>query len=126
MLLRDQSRANSSPQMLVQEARDLLWADVLPRAQEPSCQNLDGIAVRVYQIRHDLRELDLIFQRLDLPLCIWQERAQAVQVVAMNLADIGVRDDDVRQGSQGLDAVGEARGQDLEGEVGAVQQRLCG
>ena len=125
MLLRDQSRANPSAQVLVQEPRDLLRANVLPRAQEASCQDLDCIAVRVYQIRHDLRELDLIFQRLNLPLCEWQKRAQAVQVVTMDLADVGVCDDDVRQGSQGLDAVGEARGQDLEGEVGAIQQRLC-
>nr|POE94562.1 hypothetical protein CFP56_16802 [Quercus suber] len=121
VLLGDQARADARAQMLVQETRDFLGRDVFACLEEAAREDGDGVVVRQHQVRHDFRELDLVLQRLDAALGPGQQRAQRVHIVAVDLADVGVRHDDVREVAQALDAVGEARGQDFEREIRAVE-----
>jgi len=70
MLLGYQSGPNPSAQMLVQKYGNFFRADVLPTLQEPPRQHRNGVCVCVYQVCHDLRELNLLIQARDLPFLV--------------------------------------------------------
>lgn len=55
-----------------------------------------------------------------------EEGGEGVQVVVVDAVDVWVRDDDVGQVAEGLDAVGEADGEEGEGEVCGGEQGLFG
>lgn len=78
VLLGDQARADAGAQVLVQEARHLLRADVAAGLEESPSQDADGVGVRVHQVGHDLGEADLVLQRLDALLRPRQQRRQRV------------------------------------------------
>lgn len=49
-----------------------------------------------------------------------------MDVVVVDARDVGVRDDDVWEVAEGLDAVGEAHGEEGEGEVGRREKGIGG
>ena len=81
VLLRDQPRAYPRAEMLIQKARHVLGRDVLPSLEKPARENADGVAMRVDEVGHDLRELDLVLEGCDVALGPGEQRGQAVHVV---------------------------------------------
>ena len=73
--------------------------------------------MRLHEIRHDFCELDFLFERVDLPLLVWEQGGEGVDVVVVDAGDVRVGDDDEGEVSKGLDSVREADGQEGEGEV---------
>lgn len=122
VLLGDQTRPYSGAQMLVQETGNFVLANVLPRLQESSCQNRNGIAVSLHQVGHDFGESDFIFNAFYPPLCIRKQGRQGVHIIAVYLRHVGVRDDNIWQSPEALNSMGETGWEDVEGEIGAVEQ----
>lgn len=124
MLLCYETCANSSSEVFVEEAGDIVLVDVFSRLEEATGEDSYGIAVCLYQIGHDLCKGDLLFQALNPPLRVRQQRRQGVDIVVVNFADIGVGYDNVGQRPQALNAMCQSRRQDGQGEVGIVEQGL--
>ena len=61
MLFGDQSRANPSPQVLVEEACDVCGTNIFSAFQKSSCKYGYSIGVSLNQIGHHLGKLDFIF-----------------------------------------------------------------
>lgn len=57
---------------------------------------------------------------------VGKKRGEGVLVVCVDARDVGVRDDDVGEVAQGLDAVREADGEEGEGEVGGGEEGFGG
>jgi hypothetical protein len=81
MLLRNESRADSRAQVLVEKSCDVVGTDVFASLEEAPCQRADGVCVCLHQISHDLCKAYLLLERLDLVLGPWQQRRQTVYVV---------------------------------------------
>ena len=73
--------------------------------------------MRLDEIGHYFCELDLLFQGVYLPLLVWEQGGEGVDVVVVDAGDVRVRDDDEGEVAEGLDSVGEADGEEGEGEV---------
>ena len=112
MLLCDQTSSYPRPQMLVQELGHVRRTNVFPSLQEPSRQYAYCVGVRVDEVGHHFCEFDLVFECCDLAFRPWQQRRETVNVVGMDLGDMGVRDDNKGEVAEGLDAVGKACGED--------------
>lgn len=108
MLLSNQPGSNPRPQMLVQKLGHIRRTDVLSTLQKPTGKYRYGFRMRLYQICHDLCELDLIFQRVDLPLLVRQQSGEGMNVNIVDAGDVRIRDDDEGEVAEGLDSVGEA------------------
>jgi hypothetical protein len=122
MLFCDQTGSYPRPQMLVQELGHVCRTDIFPSLQEPSRQYAYCIGVRVDEIGHNFCEFDLIFKRRDLAFRPWQQRRETVDIVGMDLGDMGVRDDDKGEVTEGLDAVGKACREDRERKIRRGEQ----
>lgn len=126
MLLSNQARPNPGPQMLIQEPGHIPRADVFPTLQKPTGQYGYGIRMCLDQICHHFRELDLILERVDLPLLVGEQSGEGVDIVVVDAGDVRVGDDDEGEVAEGLDSVGEADRQQREGEVRGGEQSGCG
>jgi hypothetical protein len=101
----------------VKKARHLPRTNVAAALEEAAGKGGDGVAVGVDEVGEDSGEADLVVEGGDVGVCVGQERGQGVLVVGVDVGDVRVRDDDVGQVAQGLDAVREADGEEGEGEV---------
>lgn len=63
--------------------------------------------MRLDKIRHDLCELYLIFQSGDAALLVGQESRQRVDIGVVDAGDVGIRDHNEWQVTEGLNAMGE-------------------
>jgi hypothetical protein len=59
-------------------------------------------------------------------LPVGEENGEGVQVIAVDAGDVWIGDDDVGEIAQGLDAVGEADGEEGEGEVCGAEEGFLG
>lgn len=118
MLFCDEARPNPRPQMLVQKSCHIPGTNVFPCLQETSRQDTDCVAVRLHQVGHDFGEFYFIFEGRDFALGPWKQGGQRVDVVGVNFGDMWVGNDNEGQITKRLDAVGEAGGEDGEGEIG--------
>lgn len=109
VLLGNQAGAYSRAQVFVEELCHLVWADVFPRFEEATCEDGNGVGVRLDQIGHDTCELYLLLECLDLLRGIGQECGQGVDVVVVDLGHVWVGDYDEGQVAKRLDAMGESR-----------------
>lgn len=99
VLLSDETGADASAKVFVEEASDFLLADVLSRLQEAASENSYGVTMCLDEVDHDLGEGDFLLQALQLPLGIWEKGGQRVDVVLVDLADMWVGYDNVREGA---------------------------
>lgn len=122
VLFRNEARADAHAQVLVEEARDVWGGDVAPALEEAAGQDGNGVGVGGDELGEGGGEGDLVREgrdgRLMRRVVPRQEGGEGVDVVVVDAVDVGVRDDDVREVAEGLDAVGEADGDEGEGEVG--------
>ena len=80
----------------------------------------------LHEVGHDFCELDFFFQRVDLALLVREEGGEGVDVVVVDAGDVRVRDDDEGEVAESLDAMGEADGEEREGEVCGGEENGCG
>lgn len=77
----------------------------------------------VDELGEDLGEADLVFEgregvaRIGAALEPREQGGERVLVVVVNLGDVAVGDDDVREVAQGLNAVSQPDGEEGEGEA---------
>lgn len=112
--------------MLVQEAGYLARTDVAAALQEAAGEGGDGVAVGVDEIGEYSGEFHLVGERGDVRVGVGEESGERVLVVGVDARDVGIRNDDVGEVSQGLDAVREADGEEREGEVGGGEEGFGG
>lgn len=123
MLLGDQPRTDAHAEVLVQEAGDLGRGDVAAALEEALGQDGDRIGVRVDELGEDLGEANLVFEggegvaRAGTPLEPGEQGGEGVLVVVVDLGDVAVGDNYVRQVAQGLDTVSQADGEEGEGKA---------
>jgi hypothetical protein len=103
--------------MLIEKARHFPRVDVPAALEEAAGEGGNGVAVGVDEVREDGCEFDFVIEGGDVRVCVWQERREGVLVVGVDAGDVWVRDDDVWEVPQSLDAVREADGEEGEGEV---------
>lgn len=131
VLLGDEPGADARAQVLVQEARDLCGAYVPPALEEALRQDGDGVGVGVDQLGQDLGEADLILERGEGVLAVGrvleprEQGGERVLVVVVDLGDMAVGYDDVRQVAQGLYAVGETNWEQRQREAGRREEGFC-
>ena len=80
----------------------------------------------LHEVGHDFCELDFFFQGVDLALLVREESGEGVDIVVIDAGDVRVRDDDEREVAESLDAMGEADGEEGEGEVCGGEESGCG
>lgn len=122
VLFGDETGADPCAEMFVEESGDFFCGNVFSGLEKAARKDADGVAVGLDQVGHDFGELDFIFERFYPPLRIREKRAETVHVVVVDLVDVGVGHDDVWEAAQALDTMGETRWQDVEGEIGAVEE----
>ncbi len=126
VLLSYQTRADAGAEVLVQKSGDFERGDVFAGFEEAAGEDGDGVVVGLDEVGHNGREGDLVFESFDAARGVGEEGAEAVDIVAVDLADVRVGDDDVGEAAEGLYAMGQASGEEGEGEVGAVEEGLFG
>lgn len=81
-----------------------------------------------HELREDFREANLVIEGADSAVAALgpprEEGGEGVDVVVVDLANVGVGDYDVGEVAEGLDAVGEADREKGEGEVCRGEERL--
>lgn len=124
MLLRYQPRADPRAQMRIQEPRHLNRINIPSALQKPARENRDGIRVGMHQIRQHICELPLFFQGCDLPLLVGEQGGQGMEVVAVDLGDVRVGDDNEREVPEGLDSRCESSREEGQREVCGAEEGL--
>lgn len=124
VLFRYQPRAYPRAQMRIQEPRHLNRINIPSALQEPAREDRDGIRVGLHQIRQHICELPLFFQGCDLPLLVGEQGGQGMEVVAVDLGDVRVGDDNEGEVPQGLDSRRESSREEGQREVGGAEEGL--
>lgn len=76
------------------------------------------------QVRHDLRELDLILEAIDLFLRPRQQGRQRMEIIVVDFCDMRIRHDYERKVAKGGNPMREASREDTERKVRGIEQ--CG
>ena len=124
VLFCDEAGADAGAEVLVEELGDFEGGDVFSGFEEAAGQDRDGVGVGLDQVGHYFGELDLVGEVGDGFFLPGEEGREGVDVVTVDLGDVRVGDDDEGEAAQCVDAVGEAGGEEGEGEVGGVKE--CG
>ncbi|KAJ6264980.1 LOW QUALITY PROTEIN: Zinc-type alcohol dehydrogenase-like protein [Drechslerella dactyloides] len=127
VLLGEEAGADTGAEVLVEKVGDDLRGDVALALGEAAGEDGDGVAVGVDDLGEDVVEAGFLFEGGgEVVLGEGQQQAQGVQVVVVDLGDVGVRDDDVGEVAEGDDAAGEADGEDTQGEGGRGEELVRG
>lgn len=131
MLLGNQSRTDAGAEVLVQESGDLLGVDVLPALEEAPRQYGDRVRVRSNELGERVGELDLILGGADGSTLgrgapVRQEDGERMEVGVVDSRNVGIRDDDVGEITEGLEAVGKANREEGEREVCGGEEGVLG
>ena len=118
MLLGDEARPDSGAEVLVKKLGDSIGTHVTTGLEETAGERGNRVGMGLDEAGEDFGEGAFVGRRGDLLFSPGEEGGEGVHVVVVDLGDVGVGDDDVGEVAEGFDAVGEADGEDGEGEVG--------
>lgn len=103
--------------MLIQESRHFDRINVLPTLQKAPSQCGYRVGVCLDQVRKDRCESYLVFECGYGFSIIWQQSRQRVEVIIVDLRDVGIRDNYEWEVSKSLYSMCEPNREEGEGEV---------
>lgn len=96
--------------MLVEEASDRLGGNVFPRFEEAAGESGNGVGVGLNKVGHDLCKASFFVESCYLAMMIGEKGGEGVDVGGIDARDVWIRDDNERKVAEGLNAMGEANG----------------
>jgi hypothetical protein len=93
MLFGDEASTNPCTKMLVKESGNLCWVDVFSTLKKALREDGNGVGMSADQVGHYFSELHLLLYGGNGSLVEGFERGERVEIVVVDLGDIGIRND---------------------------------
>ena len=94
VLFCDQPGADAGAEMLVEKFGHVERGDVFSGFEKAAGEDGDGVGMGLHEVGHDFCELDLVGEVGDGFFLPREEGGERVDIVAVDLSDVRVRDDD--------------------------------